>query len=77
MGTGSDREQGESGRHQGVPPEHVSAADVDQLLAKIGQLIVERDFLPPFVHASMHCRSLDALRKLLGMPLVILAMPMH
>ena len=30
---------------KGSAPEHVSAADVDKLHSKIGQLVVERDFL--------------------------------
>ena len=30
---------------RGAAPERVSAADVDKLHSKIGQLVVERDFL--------------------------------
>ena len=32
---------------RGAAPEQVSAADVDKLHSKIGQLVVERDFLAP------------------------------
>jgi transposase len=32
---------------RGAAPEQVSAADVDRLHSKIGQLVVERDFLVP------------------------------
>jgi len=32
---------------KGSVPELVSAADVDKLHSKIGQLVVERDFLAP------------------------------
>ena len=32
---------------QGSAPEQVSATDVDKLPSKIGQLVVERDFLAP------------------------------
>lgn len=41
---------------KGSAPEEVSAADVDKLHAKIGQLVVERDFLA------------DASHQLLGTP---------
>jgi hypothetical protein len=34
---------------RGGTPELVSAADVDNLHAKIGQLVVERGFLPPLL----------------------------
>ena len=40
---------------RGAAPEQVSAAEVDKLHSKIGQLVVERDFLA------------DASQKLLGM----------
>jgi transposase len=33
--------------HRGAAPEQVSAADIDKLHSKIGQLVVERDFLAP------------------------------
>ena len=32
---------------RGAPPEQVNAAEVDKLHSKIGQLVVERDFLAP------------------------------
>jgi len=44
---------------RGVAPERVNAAEVDKLHSKIGQLVVERDFLAPLVHASMHERAVD------------------
>jgi putative transposase len=45
---------------RGGTPEQVSAADVDKLHSKIGQLVVERDFLPPPLVTfalPMHCRA--------------------
>ena len=33
---------------RGAAPEQVSAADMDKLHSKIGQLVVGRDFLTPF-----------------------------
>ena len=51
---------------RGSATEQVSAAEVDKLHSKIGQLVVERDFLAPLVHASMHCRAVDASQQLLG-----------
>jgi len=51
---------------RGAAPEQVSIADVDKLHSKIGQLVVERDFLAPLVHARMHCRAVEASHHLLG-----------
>ncbi len=44
----------------------ISEREVEILHAKIGQLVVERDFLAPLVHASMHCRAVDASSLILG-----------
>jgi len=49
---------------RGAAPEQVSAADIDKLHSKIGQLVVERDFLAPLVHVNMHCRAVDASHRL-------------
>jgi transposase len=43
------------GKMPAEPP--VSEKKVEKLHAKIGQLVVERDFLAPLVNASMHCRA--------------------
>lgn len=41
---------------RGTPPEQVSAADVDKLHSKIGQLVVERDFLVEASHQLLGTR---------------------
>ena len=41
---------------RGAAPEQVSAADVDKLHAKIGQLVVERDFLAEASHQLLGTR---------------------
>ena len=49
---------------KGSTPEPVSAADVDQLHSKIGQLVVERDFLAEASHqllGTRHCPSSEFL----------------
>jgi hypothetical protein len=38
----------------------------DRTRGKIGQLVVERDFLAPLVHASMHGPAVDASSLILG-----------
>ena len=52
---------------RGSIPEQVSIVDVHKLHSKIGQLVVERNFWPPLVHESMHCRAVDGLDQLLGL----------
>jgi transposase len=42
---------------RGVTPEQVSAADVDKLHSKIGQLVVERDFLADASHQLLGTRG--------------------
>ncbi|MEO9683100.1 MAG: IS3 family transposase [Tateyamaria sp.] len=42
---------------RGSAPEQVSAADVDKLHSKIGQLVVERDFLAEASHQSRDARQ--------------------
>ena len=42
---------------RGPDPDTPSPADIAKLHSKIGQLVVERDFLAPLVHVSMHCRQ--------------------
>lgn len=42
---------------RGSPPEQVSAADVDKLHSKIGQLVVERDFLADASHQLLGKRG--------------------
>ncbi|WP_412551835.1 IS3 family transposase [Shimia sp. MIT910701] len=42
---------------RGAAPEQVSAADVDKLHSKIGQLVVERDFLAEASHQSRDARQ--------------------
>ena len=39
---------------RGLAPEQVSAAEVDKLHSKIGQLVVERDFLAPSRQHALH-----------------------
>lgn len=41
---------------QGTAPEQVSAADVDKLHSKIGQLVVERDILAKASHQLLGTR---------------------
>jgi len=63
----------------GDPGPAISTAEIDKLQSvnrqgmslqaregKIGQLVVERDFLTPLGHASLHCRAVDASVQLLG-----------
>jgi transposase len=42
---------------RGAAPEQVSAADVDKLHSKIGQLVVERDFLAEASHQLLGTRG--------------------
>jgi transposase len=42
---------------KGSAPERVSAADVDKLHSKIGQLVVERDFLVEAAHQILGTRG--------------------
>lgn len=42
---------------RGVAPDQVSAADVDKLHSKIGQLVVERDFLANASHQLLGPRG--------------------
>jgi len=42
---------------KGSAPERVSSADVDKLHAKIGQLVVERDFLVDASHQRLGTRG--------------------
>lgn len=42
---------------RGAAPEQVSAADVDKLHSKIGQLVVERDFLAEASHQLLATRG--------------------
>ena len=42
---------------RGVAPEQVSVADVDKLHSKIGQLVVERDFLAEASHQLLGTRG--------------------
>ena len=42
---------------KGSAPERVSAADVDKLHSKIGQLVVERDFLAEAAHQRLGTRG--------------------
>ena len=42
---------------RGASPEQVSAADVDKLYSKIGQLVVERDFLAEASHQLLGTRG--------------------
>jgi len=42
---------------KGSAPERVSAADVDKLDSKIGQLVVERDFLAETSHQRLGTRG--------------------
>ena len=42
---------------RGSAPEQVSAADVDKLHSKIGQLVVERDFLAEASHQLLGTRG--------------------
>ena len=43
--------------HRGAAPEQVSAADIDKLHSKIGQLVVERDFLAEASHQLLGTRG--------------------
>jgi transposase len=42
---------------RGVAPDQVSAAEVDKLHSKIGQLVVERDFLANASHQLLGTRG--------------------
>jgi len=47
---------------KGSAPEQVSSADIDKLHSKIGQLVVERDFLADASHQSWKHLGTDRVR---------------
>lgn len=51
---------------RGADPAPANSVEIEKLHSKIGQLVVEWDFLAPLMHASIHCRAMDASVQMLG-----------
>lgn len=53
-------------KRRGADPAPANTVEIEKLHSKIGQLVVERNFWSRLMHASMHCRAMDASVQLLG-----------
>jgi transposase len=54
---GGDREHATAFARRGAAPEQASAAEVDKLHSKIGQLVVARDFFASASHQLLGTRG--------------------